>query len=81
MKNEVTIREGTERSSKKMTGSIAAKVVAICLVIVSAFMCVASAAAVIAADYMNVYSEDEAVALRYEVFFFENGIGKPPPVF
>ena len=81
MKNEVTIREGTERSSKKLTGSIAAKVVAICLVIVSAFMCVASAAAVIAADYMNVYSEDESTVLarvnerfldRYSVYAMVN---------
>ena len=81
MKNEVTIREGTERSSKKLTGSLAAKIVAICLVIVSAFMCLASAAAVIAADYMNVYSQDESAVLanynekildRYSVYAMAN---------
>ena len=65
----------------RLTGSLAAKVVAICLVIVSAFMCVASAAAVIAADYMNVYSEDEVAVLarvnerfldRYSVYAMVN---------
>lgn len=74
-------REGTERSTKKLTGSLAAKIVAICLVIVSAFLCVASAAAVIAADYMNVYSEDEETVLsrvnerfldRYSVYAMAN---------
>ena len=38
----------------RLTGSLAAKIVAICLVIVSVLTGVASAAAVIAADYMNV---------------------------
>ena len=73
--------EATERVSKKITGSLAAKIVAICLVIVSAFTCLASAAAVIAADYMNVYSEDEATVLarvnerfldRYSVYAMAN---------
>ena len=81
MKNEVMKCEGTKRSSKKLTGSLAAKVIAICLVIISAFMCVASAAAVIVADYMNVYSEDEATVLtrvneqfldRYSVYAMAN---------
>ena len=85
MKNEVMKCEVTEqmpkRSSKKLTGSLAAKIVAICLVIVSAFTCLASAAAVIAADYMNVYSEDEATVLarvnerfldRYSVYAMAN---------
>ena len=66
---------------KKLTGSLAAKIVAICLVIVCAVTCVASAAAVIAADYMNVYSEDEATVLarvnerfldRYSVYAMAN---------
>ena len=85
MKNEVMKCEGAEqmpkRSSKKLTGSLAAKIVAIGLVIVSAFTCLASAAAVIAADYMNVYSEDEATVLvrvnerfldRYSVYAMAN---------
>ncbi|MCI7130027.1 MAG: HAMP domain-containing histidine kinase [Lachnospiraceae bacterium] len=78
-------RESTKRSSKKLTGSLAAKIVAICLVVVSAVMCVASAAAVIMADYMNVYSEDEAAVLahwnerlldRYSVYALVNGINQ-----
>ena len=78
-------RESTRRSSKKLTGSLAAKLVAICLVIVSAVMCVASAAAVIMADYMNVYSEDETAVLahwnerlldRYSVYALVNGINQ-----
>lgn len=73
--------EATERISKKITGSLAAKIVAICLVIACAFTCLASAAAVIAADYMNVYSEDEATVLarvnerfldRYSVYAIVN---------
>ena len=77
--------EATERISKKITGSLAAKIVAICLVIVSAFTCLASAAAVIAADYMNVYSEDEATVLahvnerfldRYSVYAIVNYMNK-----
>lgn len=52
-------------NKKKLTGSIAAKIAAICLVIISAVTCVASAAAVIVADYMNVYSsEDRSVVLE-----------------
>lgn len=43
-------------SKKKLTGSIAAKIVAVCLVIISAVMCVASALTVIAADSLNMYS-------------------------
>ena len=78
-------RESTRRSSKKLTGSLAAKLVAICLVIVSAVMCVASAAAVIMADYMNVYNEDETAVLahwnerlldRYSVYALVNGINQ-----
>lgn len=74
-------REGTEWSSKKLTGSLAAKIVAICLVIVCTVTCMASAAAVIASDYMNVYSEDEATVLacvnerfldRYSVYAMAN---------
>lgn len=65
----------------RLTGSLAAKIVAICLVIVSAFTCLASATAVIASDYMNVYSEDEATVLarvnerfldRYSVYVMAN---------
>lgn len=52
-------------NKKKLTGSIAAKIVAVCLVIVSAVMCVASALAVIAADSMNAYSSaDQTVILE-----------------
>ena len=52
-------------NKKRLTGSIAAKIAAICLVIISAVTCVASAAAVIMADYMNVYSsEDRTVVLE-----------------
>lgn len=50
-------------SKKKLTGSIAAKIVAICLVIISAVMCVASALAVIAADSINVYSSADRTAV------------------
>lgn len=76
MKNEVMKCEGTEkiakRSSKKLTGSLWAKIVAICLVIITAFSLVASAAAVLAADYMNVYSEDkEAVLARVNERFLD----------
>ena len=69
----------------RLTGSLAAKIVAICLVIVSVVTCVASAAAIIAADYMNVYSEDEAVVLdrfneklldRYSVYAIANIINR-----
>ena len=65
----------------RLTGSLAAKIMAICLVIVSVMTGVASAAAVIAADYMNVYSEDESTVLarvnerfldRYSVYAMVN---------
>lgn len=52
-------------NKKKLTGSMAAKLAAICLVIISAVTCAASAAAVMMADYMNVYSsEDRTVVLE-----------------
>ena len=81
MKNEITNREGTERLPKKLTGSLAAKIVAICLIIVSVVTFVASAAAVIVSDYMNVYTEDERSVLarcnermldRYSVYAIVN---------
>ena len=78
-------REGTKQPSKKLTGSLAAKLVAVCLVIVSVITCVASAAAVIVSDYMNVYSEDEATVLanwnerlldRYSVYALVNTVDR-----
>lgn len=50
-------------NKKKLTGSIAAKIAAICLVIISAVTCVASALAVIAADNINVYSSADQTAV------------------
>ena len=78
-------REGKKRVSRKLTGSLAAKFVAVCLVIVSVATCVASAAAVIACDYMNVYTEDEETVLqrwneklldRYSVYALVNEVNK-----
>ena len=77
-----TLNRSHERTKQfRLTGSLAAKIVAICLVIVSVVTGVASAAAVIAADYMNVYSEDESTVLarvnerfldRYSVYAMVN---------
>lgn len=78
-------REGKKRVSRKLTGSFAAKFVAVCLVIVSVATCVASTAAVIACDYMNVYTEDEETVLerwneklldRYSVYALVNEVNK-----
>ena len=78
-------RKGTKHVSRKLTGSLAAKFVAVCLVIVSVATCVASAAAVIACDYMNVYTEDEETVLerwneklldRYSVYALVNEVNK-----
>ena len=81
-----TLNRSHERTKQfRLTGSLAAKIVAICLVIVSVVTCVASAAAIIAADYLNVYSEDEAVVLdrfneklldRYSVYAIANIIDR-----
>lgn len=73
-------------NKKKLTGSIAAKIVAICLVMVSAATGVAAALAIIAADYMNVYSSEDQNAVmervneqfldRYSVYAMVNYLRK-----